>query len=153
MAVMGVAEFERFFRAAASLDVDKDDLKRFNDFLVDELRDLLLVGQTHAKANDHVVVERQDLPVTKGLDECIQRFKRMDDPGVIVPKLEELLDRIAASRVVDGSLSDDTRAWLPDLAGGLSYALAQSFKIVDPKLRNPQTEHWERAFQLFDLLL
>ena len=153
MAVMGVAEFERFFRAAAELDVDRSDLKRFNDFVVDELRDLLLVGQAHATANDHIVVEPQDLPVTKGLDECVQRFKRMDDPSVVVPKLEELLEEIAVRRVVDRSLAEATEARLPDLAGGLSYALAQSFNIVDPKLRNPQTEHWERAFRLFDLLL
>ena len=61
--------------------------------------------------------------------------------------------RSAVRRVVDRSLSEATQARLPDLAGGLSYALAQSFKIVDSKLRNPQTEHWERAFRLFDLLL
>ncbi len=28
MPVMGVTKFERFFREAAGLDVDKDDLKR-----------------------------------------------------------------------------------------------------------------------------
>lgn len=33
MPVMSVAEFERFFRAAASLDVDKNDLKRYSDFV------------------------------------------------------------------------------------------------------------------------
>jgi hypothetical protein len=32
-------------------------------------------------------------------------------------------------------------------------ALARSFKIIDPDLKNPQTVHWERCFQIFDLLL
>jgi hypothetical protein len=32
-------------------------------------------------------------------------------------------------------------------------ALAHSFKIIEPGLKNPQTAHWERAFALFDLLL
>lgn len=77
----------------------------------------------------------------------------MDDPGVAPPELEELLEQIAVRPVVDTSLSEETRARLPDLAGGLSYALAQSFKIVDPKLKNPQTQHWDRAYRLFDLLL
>jgi hypothetical protein len=30
MGVMGIPRFERFFRSVAELDVDKDDLKRFN---------------------------------------------------------------------------------------------------------------------------
>lgn len=34
-----------------------------------------------------------------------------------------------------------------------SVALARTFKIVEPKRKNPQSEDWERAFQLFDLLL
>ncbi|MFC9631532.1 DUF1931 family protein [Streptomyces mirabilis] len=33
MTVMGVSKFERFFRAAAGLDVDKNDLKRYRDFV------------------------------------------------------------------------------------------------------------------------
>ena len=31
-------------------------------------------------------------------------------------------------------------------------ALARTFTIIDPELKNPQTKHWERAFQIFDLL-
>jgi hypothetical protein len=37
--------------------------------------------------------------------------------------------------------------------GGLSIALARSFRILDPEVRNPSTEHWERAFTLFRLLI
>jgi hypothetical protein len=40
----------------------------------------------------------------------------------------------------------------PDLAGGLSIALARSFKIIDPGL-NPDTADSGRAFALFDLLI
>ena len=35
--LMKVAEFERLFRQAAGLDVDKNDLKRVSDFLRDKL--------------------------------------------------------------------------------------------------------------------
>jgi hypothetical protein len=34
----------------------------------------------------------------------------------------------------------------------VSVALAQSFKIIDPDLKNPETKHWKRCFQVFDLL-
>jgi hypothetical protein len=31
--------------------------------------------------------------------------------------------------------------------------LAEAFKIIDPKLKNPSTAQWEQAFRIFDLLL
>ena len=31
--------------------------------------------------------------------------------------------------------------------------VAQTFTVLDSKLKNPQTGHWERAFRIFDLLL
>ena len=49
MALMGVSRFKRFFRAAAGLDVDKDDLKRYSDFVNRKVYDLLLIGQAVAK--------------------------------------------------------------------------------------------------------
>jgi hypothetical protein len=49
--------------------------------------------------------------------------------------------------------SVETEAQLPGIVGGLSVALARTFKIIDPDLKNPQTMHWERASNIFDLLL
>jgi hypothetical protein len=37
--------------------------------------------------------------------------------------------------------------------GGLSVGLARSFKVIDPSLVNPRTEHWDRAFELFRPLM
>ena len=54
---------------------------------------------------------------------------------------------------LDRPHSAETETRLPSIAGGLSVALARSFKIIDPNLKNPMTEHWERAFQIFDQLL
>jgi hypothetical protein len=42
---------------------------------------------------------------------------------------------------------------LPRYSGGISLPLARSFRIIDPELKNPQTEHWERSQRIFDLLL
>jgi len=49
--------------------------------------------------------------------------------------------------------SRDTEKTLPAVAGGVSVALARSLKIVNPRLRNPTFEDWDRAFRLFDLLI
>ena len=47
--VMGVAKFERLFRTAAGLDVDKQDLKRYSDFINHKIYDLLIRGEAAAK--------------------------------------------------------------------------------------------------------
>jgi hypothetical protein len=88
MPVMGVARFERFFRLAAGLDVDKDDLKRYGDFVDQKLYDLLLVGQAAAKANGRDVVQPSDLPITKGLQERIHEFGELDEEVELQPILD-----------------------------------------------------------------
>jgi uncharacterized protein DUF1931 len=149
MPIMGVARFERFFRAAAGLDVDKDDLRRYGDFVDQKVYDLLLVGQAAAKANSRDVVQPSDLPITKGLQESIHDFRRIDEEV----ELQPILDQLAARPPLDLSLGEDTETRLPAIVGGLSVALARTFRIVEPELKNPRTEHWERTFRVFHLLL
>jgi hypothetical protein len=50
--VMSVAKFERFFRIAAGLNVDKQDLKRYSDFINQKVYDLL----DHIRASDNIEV-------------------------------------------------------------------------------------------------
>jgi len=76
--VFGIPKFERFFRAAASLDVDKKDLKRHEEFVNRKVLDLLVAAEATAKANGRRVVEPFDLPITKGLQENIDRFLQLD---------------------------------------------------------------------------
>jgi hypothetical protein len=54
---------------------------------------------------------------------------------------------------LDLAYSDDTESRLPEVVGGLSVALARAFKIIDGDLKNPQSEHWQRCFRIFDLLM
>ena len=60
---------------------------------------------------------------------------------------------MAARPPLDLAYSEETEARLPAIAGGISVALAQTFKVIDPDLRNPQTQHWETVLRIFDLLL
>lgn len=149
MHIMSIAKFERFFRTAASLDIDKQDLKRFSDFINRKLYDLLSRGETIARANGHHRIEPIDLPITKGLQAQIDEFSALDEDLELSP----ILDHLSARPPLGLGLSDDSESQLAALAGGISVALAHSFKILDPKLKNPQTHHWERAFRIFDVLL
>jgi len=146
---MGVPKFERFFRAAASLDVDKNDLKRYNDFVDAKLYDLFLIGTAGAKANGRDIIEPQDLPVTKGLQESIHAFRKLEE-GI---ELRPLLDQLAARPALGMDAADETQQRLPDLAGGLSVALARALRTIARDTRRPSTEQWDEAFELFDLLI
>jgi hypothetical protein len=149
MALMGIAKFERFFRLAAGLDVDKSDLKRYGDFVNEKIYDLLVRGQAAAKANGRVIIEPFDPPITKGLQEQIHAFRNIDEQIELKP----ILDHLAALPPLDLAYSEETEARFPEIAGGISVALARTFKIIDPALKNPQSEHWERSQRIFDLLL
>lgn len=54
---MNVAGFEHFFRTAAGLDVDKEDLKHYNDFVDQQLQDMYLMAGVTAKTNARDVVQ------------------------------------------------------------------------------------------------
>jgi hypothetical protein len=147
--VMSVSKFERFFRMAAELDVDKEDLRRYNEFVNHKLYDLLVRGEANAKANGRDIIQPFDLPITKGLQERIHEFRSMDEQI----ELQPILDHLTARPPLDLAYSDELEERLPAVAGGLSVALARAFKIIDPELKNPQTKHWQRSFEIFDLLM
>ena len=90
-----------------------------------------------------------DLPVTKGLQESVHAFERLEEEIELRPILESL----AARPPLDAALADDTQARLPLLFGGISVALARTFKLIDAELKAVHTEEWERTFSLFRLLI
>jgi Domain of unknown function (DUF1931) len=149
VAVMGFTKFERFFRAAAGVTVDRDDVQRYLDFVNEALYDLLLIGQAHAKANARDVIQPWDLPVTKGLQESMHDFERLDEQIALWPILESL----AARPPLPAALSEETQAQLPLVFGGISVALARTFRLIDAELKAVHSEEWERTFRLFRLLI
>ncbi len=132
---MGVVKFERFFRVAASLDVDKDDLKRYQEFVYEKLYDLLLMGQATATANHRDVLEPWDLPITKGLQERMHDFRKIDAEV----ELEPILQYLASRPPLDVVLSEEAEERLVPIVGGISLALALTFAAVRsrPARREP----------------
>jgi Domain of unknown function (DUF1931) len=96
---VGKVNDERFFRIAAGLDVDKQDLKRYSDFINRKLHDLLVRAEAVAKANGRVVIEPCDL----GLQESIHEFENID---------KQIVALACAFKVIDGDLKNPaTRHW------------------------------------------
>ena len=146
---MAVPRFERLFRRAAGIDVDKMDLRRYSDFVNRKLYDLLVIGEEAARLNGRKAIEPFHLPIGKGLQDCIRQFEALDEEL----ELDPILDQLAARPPLDLPYGEEMEALFPVIVGGLSVALARSFKVIDPELKNPSTEHWQRSFQIFDLLL
>jgi hypothetical protein len=145
----GISRFERLFRVAAALDIDKSDIKRHEDFVNHKIYHLLICAEETARLNGRDVIALRDLPLTRGLRRCIGDFKEIDE----TIELRPILDYIAKRPPLGLGYSDETKAELPDIAGGISVAVARIFKLADPELKNPQSKHWERARSIFSLLL
>ena len=145
----GIPEVSRFFRAAGDVGVDKEDVKRYWDFVDGKVDDIAIAGRDSARWNGRDVIAPQDLPITRGLQEQMREFSRLDEADELRRLLRESLRRPPE----DVTFGEETEDVLVEVFGGMSLALARSFRIVDPQVRNPSTDHWDRTFQLFRLLL
>jgi hypothetical protein len=97
MTVIATSKFEGLFRFAANLDVDKEDLRRHADPATFKPPDLLMCGETAAKASGRNVVEPFNLPITKGLQDRIHAFKATDEEMALAP----ILNPLARQRPLD----------------------------------------------------
>ena len=145
----GIPQVQRFFRAAGGVNVDKDDVKRYWKFLDDKIDDIVIAGRDSAKWNGRDVIAPQDLPITKGLQEQIRAFGRLEEAD----ELRRLLRGTVRRPPDDVTFGDETEGVLIEVFGGLGVALARSFRLLDEHVTNPTTEHWDRAFGLFRLLV
>jgi len=149
MSLIGVSKFESFFRKAGSLDIDKSDVRRIYDFTNEVIYRLLIVGIKNASLNNRDVLWYTDLPITEGLEAQIQEFRELNEDL----DLEGILEAITKMPPLKLAIGEDVEKELPNIAGGILMALTKTFKTLDPKLKNPQTDHWERAKAIFETLL
>jgi Domain of unknown function (DUF1931) len=57
------------------------------------------------------------------------------------------------SRPLERTLSFDVEALLPDIVGTLAMLAGQSIKTIDPEVKNPGSDLWDRVLRLMELLL
>jgi hypothetical protein len=145
----GIPELQRFFREAGSVDVDKADLDRFRTFVDEKVDDIAIAGRDSARWNNRDVIAPQDLPITKGLQERMREFGKLESADDLRQWLGQTLRRPPD----DVTFGEETEGVLTEVFGGISVALARSFRIVDPDVENLQSTHWDRGFELFRLLL
>src|SRR6201985_2960984 len=108
--------------------MDKNDIKRYREFVEAMIDDIALAGRNSARWNDRDVIAPMDLPITKGLQERMREFDKLDEAVDIRAVLAEAVRRPPA----DVTFSEETEEMLPELFGGLSIALARAFRTVDP---------------------
>jgi hypothetical protein len=144
----GISLFQRFFRSVAGIKIDKNDVRRFREFVDEQIDDIAIGGRNSAKWNGRDVIVVQDLPVTKGIQERMREFDKLEEAD----EIRELLRQVVRQPPGDVTFAEGTEELLPDLFGGLSIALARSFRLMDPTVSNPSTDHWNRAFTLFRLV-
>lgn len=143
MTVMSESRFERFFRLAAGLDLDKNDLKRYSDFVEAKLYDPLLIAQASAKTNGRDIVRPVGPASHQG-------------PAGEQPPLPE--DRAFSSG------SPLTRLWTakPTRRPRQHFrrsSVVSTWSSLTPSrssvrtLKSPQSHHWEQVRSVFDLLL
>ncbi len=149
MKIAGIKKFEKLFRKAGSMDVDKNDIVRLNEFINKAIYRLLETGMKRAKENGRDVVWYSDMPLTQGLESNIEAFRTYDEEL----DLSEILDTIAGLPPLPLAIGEGIERQLPDIAGGITIALIKSMKIINPKVKNPQTEEWNRVTEVFETLL
>lgn len=72
----GVPVFERFFRSVTSIQIDRNDVRRFRDFVDQMIDDIAIAGRNSARWNGQNVIAPQDLPITKGGHRQMSRSPR-----------------------------------------------------------------------------
>ncbi|MCV7423097.1 DUF1931 family protein [Mycobacterium yunnanensis] len=144
----GVKVFQRLFRAVASVDLGENDVRRFHEFVDEQIDALAIAGRNSAKANGRDVIEPQDLPITKGVQERMREFDGLDVAG----EVRELLAETIRRPPEDVTFAEDTEQLLPELFGGLSVAVASSFRVLDSTMTRPSSEHWDQVFKIFRLV-
>ena len=145
----GVSKFEKLFRKIGSFDIDKSDVFRLNNFINDVTHRLLQTGIENASINNRDVLWIQDLPITQGLQESIKEFKKYDEEI----NIDHILEDLATLPPLKYEIGIDIQEKLPEIQGGLIVALIKTFRVLDDKKKNPQTEDWEKAIQIFETLL
>jgi hypothetical protein len=115
-------------RRSAGADVDKSDSDRLTDLIGKKLNDLLVIGVRNASYNNRDVVTEPDLPLTKGILEHLQEFRRYEETIDLKP----ILDHLATHPPLERTLSLEVEAMLLEIVGTLAMLAGKAIKIIAP---------------------
>ncbi|WP_456430531.1 DUF1931 family protein [Nitratifractor sp.] len=149
MAIIGYTKLETLFRKAASLDLDKGHAKEITDIVEKKLVDLLLAGERNANLNGRDVIWEGDLPITKGLQETIIAFKKLEE----AIDIQDVLNYLTTIPPLKYPLDAELEAKLPEITGALLVVLARIIKEIDTEKRRVNHEVIEKAKRIIDLTL
>ncbi|WP_457603226.1 DUF1931 family protein [Nitratifractor sp.] len=149
MAIIGYTKLEALFRKAASLDLDKGHAKEITDIVEKKLVDLLLAGERNANLNGRDVIWEGDLPITKGLQETIIAFKKLEE----AIDIQDVLNYLTTIPPLKYPLDAELEAKLPEITGALLVVLARIIKEIDTEKRRVNHEIIEKAERIIDLTL
>jgi len=149
MAIIGFTKLETLFRKAASLDIKKGHAKDLTDIIEEKLRDFLIAADRTANMNKRDVIWLADIPITKGMQESIIEFRKLEEELDI----EDILKYLASIPPLKYPLSDEVEKALPEITGGLMLVLARTIKEVDENQRQVTHEAIEKAKKIIDLML
>ena len=149
MAVVGFKKLELLFRKAASLDIKKNHAKEITDTVEQKLSDLLIAAERNAKMNGRDVIWEADLPITKGLQETIIGFRKLEE----ALEVRDILDFLATIPPLKYPLSVDLEDRLPEVVGALLVIMAKIMKEVDDNDRALDIKTIEKTKRIMDLTL
>ncbi len=149
MAILGYTKLEALFRKAASLDIDKGHAKEITDIIEKKLVDLLIAGERNANLNGRDVIWEGDLPITKGMQETIIEFKKLEE----TIDLQDVLNYLTTIPPLKYPLAAELEAKLPEITGAILVVMARIMKEIDEEKRRVNHELIEKAARIMDLTL
>jgi len=149
MAILGYTKLETLFRKAASLDIDKGHAKEITDIIEKKLVDLLIAGERNANLNGRDVIWEGDLPITKGLQETIIAFKKLEEEIDV----QDVLNYLTTVPPLKYPLAAELEAKLPEITGAILVVMARIMKEIDEEKRRVNHELIEKTARIMDLTL
>jgi len=149
MAVVGFTKLEALFRKAASLDIHKEHAKEITDFVGKKVYDLLLAAEFSTNMNGRDVIWESDLPITKGLQEAIIEFRKLEEELPI----EDIIEQLTHYPVLKYELSPEVEAKLPEITGTMLVIMAKVMRYIDDEPRAVNEKLIQKSKQILDLTL
>ncbi len=149
MAILGFTKLEALFRKAASLDIEKGHAKDITDIIEKKLIDFLIAAERNANLNGRDIIWEADLPITKGMQETIIEFKKLEE----LIDVKDVLNYLSTVPPLKYPLAADLEAKLPELTGAILVVMARVMKEIDSQKRKINHELIEKAARIMDLTL